>query len=352
MNYLKKILSGTTWHTWALLLLLLIGIFLRTYHFHDWLLFGDDQIRDAYVSSSVVAGESPLPLTGPFMSYSGDGAHSEENSFHLGPIYYYFQILSGKIFGNYPDKFAYPDVLFSILSIPLLYIFLKAYFSKNISLGVTAIYSVSAYFINYSHFAWNTNLIPFFVLLFLLSLFKLLEKNEKTSWTWVVSLGFALGVGFQLHAITMFLFSAVTFFVFLISMKRSLHAWKKWVVVFSIFLVLNVSQIINEAQTNFKNTKTLLSIVFTKNDPQRSVSSQNISLLNFQRDLNCQIEANFFLLSSYGKDQCLHSFITTPKNGFAITYFQNTEGKTLFTLLVTSLLFSFFGYFFLIHYIG
>jgi 4-amino-4-deoxy-L-arabinose transferase-like glycosyltransferase len=131
------------------------------------------------------------------MSYSGNSNHSEEDSFHLGPIYYYFQIISAKIFGSSPDKLAYPDLFFAILSIPLFYLFSRISFSKNISLGLTGLYAVSAYFIEYSRFAWNTNLIPFFVLLLLVSLYKFLEKNEKTGWIWVLSLGVLFWPAFQ-----------------------------------------------------------------------------------------------------------------------------------------------------------
>jgi len=241
---MKKILSldKIKWQTWALIFLMLLGIFLRTYHFHDWMMFGNDQIRDAKIISSVANGESKWPLLGPKMSYTGlEGYNDENEAFHLGPIYYYFQIISAKIFGNHPDKFAYPDVFFSILSIALFYLFLRIYFTKNLSLGITAIYTISAYFINYSRFGWNTNPIPFFVILFLLSLFKILEKNEKVKWFWVLSLGFALGIGFQLHAIIMILFPTTAFIIFLFSMKKNYLIWKKWAVVLLIFLALNTN---------------------------------------------------------------------------------------------------------------
>lgn len=90
-------------------LILAMGLFLRTYKFHDWLYFSSDQVRDANLVSSYLKGDSLLPLLGPTMRKSTD---SKAELFHLGPIYYHFQILSAKIFGNYPDKLAYPDLLF------------------------------------------------------------------------------------------------------------------------------------------------------------------------------------------------------------------------------------------------
>ncbi len=348
---MEKTLSSVNrvrWQTWVLISLMLVGIFLRTYKFHDWLLFGDDQIRDAYIVSDVITGKSPIPLIGPFMSFSGDGKHSEENSFHMGPVYYYFQIISAKIFGNYPDKLAYPDVFFSLLLIPLFYFFLRIYFGREISLGIVGIYSISAYLITYSRFAWNTNLIPFFVILLLFSLNKFLEKNEKTNWGWIASLGFALGIGFQLHAVVMIIFSIVTFVVFLVSMKRNRLVWKKWSVVLLLFLVLNASQVLNEIETGFNNTKTFFYSINSDNNGTPSVNGT--SLLRLENDIDCHIEANFFFLSSYGDERCPHSFVGMSSGGWAYHYLKNTQGKMNPILLIMSLIFSIIGYFLLFYY--
>jgi len=339
------------WQIWVLAGLMLVGVFLRTYHFHDWLFFGDDQNRDAALTSAVAKGEVAWPLTGPFMSYSGEGDHSEENSFHMGPMYYYFQILSVKIFGNYPDKMAYPDLLFSILSIPLFFFFLRIYFSQNILLSLVGIYAISAYFIQYSRFAWNTNLIPFFVLWLLLALHKFLEKNEKVTWGWVFSLGIALGIGFQLHAIVMILFSVLTFLVFLISLKRNSSVWKKWAIVLLIFLGLNVTQIVSELKTNFNNTKILLGVTATNTGVQTNVRSNKITLSKLANNADCHVEANFFLLSSYGNDSCSYSFIAAPAGGWTKHYFSDINGRIKFALLIISLLFSLSGYFLLGYYL-
>jgi hypothetical protein len=45
--------------------ILFVGIFLRTYNFHDWLKFGPDQARDAILLEGVVNNQSPVPLLGP-----------------------------------------------------------------------------------------------------------------------------------------------------------------------------------------------------------------------------------------------------------------------------------------------
>ena len=147
--------------------IILAGIFLRTYRFHDLLTFAADQRRDLHLVQDVVENHAAWPLLGPDMT-GGEG-------FRLGPAYYYFQILSAEIFGVEKTHQAYPDVFFSILSIPLLYHFLRRYFSQKASLAAVCIYAFSAFDITYSRFAWNVNLLPFFILLFLLSLLLLVS---------------------------------------------------------------------------------------------------------------------------------------------------------------------------------
>jgi len=39
--------------------------FLRTYNFHDWLKFSNDQARDAFISSQAADKETAWPLSVP-----------------------------------------------------------------------------------------------------------------------------------------------------------------------------------------------------------------------------------------------------------------------------------------------
>ena len=320
---LKNFIKNISMHTWILLAIMAVGIFLRTYNFHAWLEFRSDQARDAYRTDQVLSGEKPWPLMGPFLSHSGP---TEEQSFHVGPIYYYFQIISAKIFGSYPDKLAYPDVFFAILSIPLFYLFLREYFGKNISLGLTGLYSIGDYLIRYSRYAWSCNPIPFSVLLFLFSLSKMLNSKEKNTWSWAILLGVAWGVGFQLHALTMINFSGVAFLAFIFSIKKNPAVWKKWAVVFSVFLVLNSTQIISEFKTDFSNMKAFFNFFSQRDaaaapgglnnmDSARNVENQNsVGMFALAKsDMDCGLEANFLYLSSYGmtfdRSNCQGSYL-------------------------------------------
>jgi 4-amino-4-deoxy-L-arabinose transferase-like glycosyltransferase len=335
------------WKTIAIFsAIFIVAVFLRAYNFHDWLEFRNDQSRDAYLVDDVVNGKSSWPLLGPKMSFTGIGGNNNENgAFRLGPIYYYFQIISAKIFGDYPDKLAYPDIFFSILSIPLFYLFLRVYFNTNLSLSLTGLYAISAYFIHYSRYAWNTNLIPFFVLLFLVSFYKFLEKNEKTSWGWIILAGIALGIGIQLHAIIMILFSVTTFFVFLFSLKNSRKNWKKWAVIILIFFALNAGQIISELKTNFNNTKTFLNFPSRNNNFNTKINP----LVLAANDVACHMEANLLFLYSYDNKKCSYYFSADAKSQSGIfSEVVKNKIKNIFPLV--GVIFSAIGYFLLVYY--
>ncbi|HHE46031.1 MAG TPA: phospholipid carrier-dependent glycosyltransferase, partial [Candidatus Moranbacteria bacterium] len=233
INKLKKISRPV----WILILIILLGIFLRAYHFHDWLTFNPDQARDAMLVENVLKGKSSWIMLGP---------EAGNTHFDLGPWFYHLEILSAKIFGNTPDKLAYPDFIFSILTILLFYILIKRYFSQKISLLLTFFLSISYFMIRYSRFAFNPNSVPFFLLLFFLGSLYLLEKKKKKWWGAILT-GIGIGVGIQLHAILIFTLPTVAGLVFfyLFFKKESLKTILKEIcLVVLLILITNSGQII------------------------------------------------------------------------------------------------------------
>lgn len=340
-DYIKNKIKSASKYTWVLLMIILIGIFLRVYNFHDWLYFSSDQVRDTVLVENVIKGNSSWPLLGASMRKSGT---SKEDLFYLGPMYYYFQIISGKIFGLGPDKMAYPDLLFSILSIPLFFFFLRRYFTDSLSLALTGLYSISFFSIQYSRFAWNPNVIPFFIILFLLSFYEFLISKEKAHWSWIVSLGVALGVGIQLHMMLLILLPITTFLIFIFLMKKNWKMWKKCLIIILVAIFLNVSQIVSELKTNFTNSKAFISSISNTNQTVEK-SSPFIKLIN---DVDCHVEANAYILSSHGKDVCDFSYtkIFSSKNP---KFIKQMKEPIFWAEIIYSLTFSIFGYILLIY---
>jgi len=340
---MQKIIEKIPKHIWILLGIILLGIFLRAYNFHDWLDFGSDQVKDITVVSSFIKGETDLPLLGPDMSNSGDKWMKKR--FRIGPMYYYFEIISAKIFGNKPEAMAYPDLIFSILSIPLFYYFLRKIFDTNLSLSLAGLYTISFYSLSFSHSAWNVNSIPFFSLLFLLSLYEFIVGKEKTRWKWIIALGISLGVGIQLHAVLLVLFPLVSFFTFALFMRKNSQIWKKMAGIIFIMIILNLGQIVYEVQTNLKNSRTFLTSVNSAN-----ASGYNSPILMSATNLSCNFQANLYMLSSVGNPDCDISLTAAIQKGFNDKILEKFSQPLFILKIIICALFSIIGYGLLIYY--
>jgi hypothetical protein len=198
----KKILFAVSF------LAIIIGaIFVRTYHYNEWLFFKWDQARDAILLSSAIKdGPENLPLLGPRATKIGD------DYLRLGPAYYYIQYLTGVVFDSTdPAIFAYSDLFFSIASILLLYLFLRVYFTQGISLLATTMYSFSFLVIQYSRFSWNPNSVPFFTLLTFYGLLRFsIARTFKSRLGWLSLWALGFAIASQYHFFAFFVLTGVS----------------------------------------------------------------------------------------------------------------------------------------------
>ncbi len=175
-----------------------VGFTLRAVNFDEWLYFKMDQARDAMlVSEAVERGPAYLPLLGPRVG----AVDLKEGLLRTGPMYYYFQYLSGVLFDSVePSVFAYPDMFFGVLVIAMLFLFARLFLSAPVALLVSALLSVSFLGIEYSRFAWNPNSLPFFLLLSFYGMLRFLnESEEKRKYFFLALFAIGLGIGAQLH---------------------------------------------------------------------------------------------------------------------------------------------------------
>ncbi len=317
-NYLLKI----TRFGWILIIIIVVGFSLRAYQHYNFLRFNPDQARDASLVRDVVSGEKAWPLLGP---------QAGGTNFRLGGAFYQIEILSAQIFGESPDRLAFPDLFFSILSIPLLYFFLRKFFDEKISLASCALLAVSFYAVKYARFAWNPNSTPFYVLLFLYSLNEIATPSNKKKWLWALLAGVSAGIGVQLHSLLLFSFPVVflAYFTYLFFKKNP--AWKWAPAILLIGLFLNTPQIISEVQTGGKNTQ-----AFFQGMNNKSARGGNLAQ-KFILNTTCHIQANSFMLLPIGNDsQC--DFADASAN------FQKNEkkagGKISNLILVGDILFA------------
>lgn len=238
----------------TVIFVVILGSFLRMYHFSDWLHFELDQARDAMVvDQALTSGLGNLPLQGP---------KAAGTFLRLGPAFYYMQYIGGLIFGNTPQGVAYPVLILSILTIPLLYLYLKRFFNEGISLSLTLIAATSPFLVMYSRFAWNPNTIPFFVILTLYALLRAVDHNEKRNNRWFFVSSASLAIAMQLHFLV-FLSLPMATVAFLI-FKRPKFSLKTWALSIGIFLFLFSPLIINDIKTQGANTKEFFKAITKK----------------------------------------------------------------------------------------
>ena len=249
----------------------------RFYHFHDWLYFKMDQSRDAFmVANAVQNGPQDLPLLG-----ARAGATKVKYGFlRLGPIFYYFQYLSGALFHSVkPDVFAYPDLFFGIMVLPLLYVFSRIYFKRYISLLIMLMYAFSFLIIQYSRFAWNPNSLPFFVILSFIGLLKMLnpQKEKNRKW-WVALWATGLAIGSQLHFVGFFSLIGVSGLLVIYHYKlwkatNIRKIFKKEIfkkiaisigVALAVFLVFYTPVIISDSMMHWENSKDFIQAFSSK----------------------------------------------------------------------------------------
>ncbi|MFA5993940.1 MAG: glycosyltransferase family 39 protein, partial [Parcubacteria group bacterium] len=231
-----------------------LGAFLRVYHFADWLHFELDQSRDAaVVDLALNQGIGNLPLLGPKAAGS---------FLRLGPIFYYFEYLSALVFGHTPAGMTGLNGLFSVLAIPLFYVFVRRYFNVKIAMSLAALFATSLFLILYARFSWNPNGLPFFILLAMYSLLRAADDAEKRKGWWLVLGATAMTVATQLHFVA-FLGIPTIAILFLV-IKRPHIQWRYWLAAIAVILVLYAPMVVNELKTGGDNAKEFVKIFAKK----------------------------------------------------------------------------------------
>jgi 4-amino-4-deoxy-L-arabinose transferase-like glycosyltransferase len=239
---------------------------------------------------------------------------------------------------------AYPDLLFSILTISLFYFFAKKYFSHNISLALTALLSVSFFAIRYSRFAMNTNSIPFWTLLFMFGILEMLDPKNKKNIFWPAVSGIALGVGIQLHALLLIGLPLLSFVILIIIIKRRLFTWRSLAIVILFLVALNIGPITYDFQYNGLNFHRLISSATKESGADKLWRNMGL-------DISYQLQANIHMISSLGdKNEArfikIINRIISNKEPYA-----TPESKVLPILgMILSLVFSLGGYFLLVYF--
>jgi len=268
----------------CLVLVIIFGAFFRLYHFSDLVRFNTDQVRDVEVVEKILDGQE-FPLLGP---------RAGGTFFKLGPVFYYLEAFSGFVFGNTPSGMALFTGILAVASIPLLFFFLRYYFSGYISLFLILVYSLSFYVIKYSRFAWNPNIIPFFFILFLLSLLKIMESGNKKFGIWHISLIVSVGIGVQLHTLLLILMPLLVAaaYAYIFYKEKKIYLMQLGIIILAV-LLFNLPFFIYDFQNEGKNIKNFFA------GAEKKTTKNSSFIDNFLKDGQFFVQGNTYAISSF-----------------------------------------------------
>jgi 4-amino-4-deoxy-L-arabinose transferase-like glycosyltransferase len=236
-----------------LFVFLVWGIFLRTYHWSELMHFELDQARDVFVVyDAVEQGIDHLPLLGP---------QARGRELYLGPIFYYFQYGSALIFGVSPESVALPDLIFSILSIPLFYLFARLFFDRKVSVALTGLIALSPFLVIYGRFAWNPNSMFFWSLVTFYALIRSCSDDDfRPQWFFASIVGLAILM--QLHFIA-FIAAPLIFiaYVILMVLSRAKIPLRTICVSVLLFVLLYAPVIVYDVKNHGQNARAFIASI-------------------------------------------------------------------------------------------
>jgi 4-amino-4-deoxy-L-arabinose transferase-like glycosyltransferase len=242
-----------TWTTtnkfeFSLLLgILALGGFLRFYKITSMNFFTYDQARDALFIKRIIVDHKFRLI----------GTQSSAPGVYTGPAYYYLMAPALGIARLNPTGIDIAIALFGTASVFLIYLVGKLYFGAVAGLVTSLLYATSPVVVHQSRFAWNPNLLPFFIILILGALYQVFIEGKENYWLLLMS---SLAFSLQLH------YSAVCFIPGLllttIWLRRRLGNFKIIGVSLVLFLLLMLPLLIFDLRHGFINTKNTFSFLF------------------------------------------------------------------------------------------
>lgn len=255
MRRIKNIVTKN----WILIIILLLGVFLRFYRLPDFAMFLSDQGRDAIIIKRIVTGEH----------FPAIGAPTSVGQVYLGPFYYYFIAPWLLLFNFQPIGLAFGVAFFSSLFILINFLTVKRLVNEKTAYISTIFLTLSATLIDFSRFSWNPNLLPLFSFL---TAYSAIQSVKTKKWHYFVLTGAFLSFSIQLHYLALFLGLPVAI-VFLLDFyfsvidksikkigKRPLSSLLNIFASFASFVIFTSPLIIFEFRHNFLNSRNFVAL--------------------------------------------------------------------------------------------
>lgn len=211
----------------TLVAILVTGSFLRLYKIDQYMTFLGDEGRDVIVVSRFIK-YFDIMLVGPGTSIG---------NMYLGPLYYYMIALPLLVTNFSPVGPAAMVALLGVATIAFVWWVGRKWFGKVAAIVASGLYAISPTVIIYSRSSWNPNIIPFFALLSIYSIWKIWNEGK---YKWLLVLGTTYAFVLQSHYLGLLLVPTLLLF-WLIEykkIKRSGSEVKKYLVKSIIGLII------------------------------------------------------------------------------------------------------------------
>ena len=230
-----------------LMVILLVAAFMRLYRIADYMTFLGDEGRDVLVVKRMLVNHK-WTLLGPTASVGG---------FFLGPVYYYFMLPFLWLSRLDPVGPAVMVALFGIATVFLVWKVGRDFFGPQAGLIAAILYTIPPVVLAYSRSSWNPNLMPFFCLLIIYTLWLAVTKRQLKH---LALVGFLLGIAFQLHYLATFLVPVIVLYLLLFT--RTIENLKYYLLGIGGFLLGWSPFFLFELRHRFPNFKTLYQFIF------------------------------------------------------------------------------------------
>jgi len=255
-SFIKKIwfwISSNKLESFLVFTALLLGGFLRLYKISQYMTFLGDEGRDALIVKRLLAGD--LVFVGPGTSVG---------NMYLGPFYYYFMAPFLWLSRFDPTGPAVGVALLGVATIFLVWFMARSLFGKLASFFALFLYAVSPVVIIYSRHSWNPNIMPFFSLLLVYSVWKFWNDSD---YRFILVAGFSFAVCLQSHYLGLSMLPFFLLFMVLSlieSIKRNrLKSFLFYSALsFSLFWLLMLPLLLFDAKYGWRNLNAFLTFLF------------------------------------------------------------------------------------------
>jgi len=204
MKILSKIQKLLKAHPiFVVIIILILGLFLRTANVTDNFYFGHDQARDLLRIYEMIHTPK-LKIVGPETDIPG---------LFCGPLYYYLLGFFYFISNFNPNAGVLMTILINLSGIPLLYYFGSLIRDKKLGLIAATLWAVSFEQINYAHWLSNPSFLSITTIIFFLGLYLFFIKKRQIGLP-ISIIGYGLGTQLDFYIVYLFIFYPIMYFFF------------------------------------------------------------------------------------------------------------------------------------------